>query len=139
MQDQEYKNIVVERSYFVTLAFPNVTLGRSFNFSDLPELRDKKIVGIETIINADLTTSPSGATLVSNGASLTLTLVEKGSSIEFIKDCPVLSYRRATNNGRLYSFKARKVDWERSFCTMVATAGIVASNVIGFNVFYLDK
>lgn len=134
----EYRNKNIEKSYFVAIVLPSITALNKTTFPDIPQLREKTITGIETFVAADLATDPSGRTVVSTGTGLVVTLVERKTSNEFLRQQPILSLNRSTNNGRLYQFKNRLIDWQRSGVTITNIAGLNPGEVVGFMVYYKD-
>lgn len=130
-------NRPVRNAYTVSVDLASVSDNKKVKFPDIPQLRGKRITAIEAFSESDLTKDDSGATLASTTglAGCVLTMANEESD-ETIFQVPVLSFRRGSNNGRLYQLAGEKFDYESSSVKMTDTTNLSNNEVIVFAFYY---
>jgi len=134
----EYKNPTLVKSYFASIKITSLAVNQKFNFLDLPQLRNAFVYAIETYTASSITIAPDGTTIVPIATGINFTLIDRNTRNEFIRQCPALSFNRNANNGRLFTFKARQIDWQSSGISLSSIAGLAVNQSIGFNIYYMD-
>jgi hypothetical protein len=135
----EYKNPIVKNTYFANIPISSLAVNQKFYFKDLPQLRSAWIYGIETQVSSDLAVCPDGSSVVSTGTGINFTLIEKGTRKEFIRQTPLLSYNRAHNNGRLFTFIPRQIDWQSAGITLTDITGLTVGQSVAFTIYYSEQ
>lgn len=127
---------------YVEVAIPTGNTKQQIYFPDLPNLRNKPIMGIEAFSAVEQGTTTSGATVqaLSDLVNATVTLYYDGG--EYIV-CPILSIRRVGNNGANTAFYAdipnlagQNIVWTKSYVSMNASVANFAAKSFLFNVYY---
>lgn len=127
---------------YVEVAIPTGNTKQQIYFPDLPNLRNKPIMGIEAYSAVEQGTTTSGATVqaLSDLVNATVTLYYDGG--EYIV-CPILSIRRVGNNGANTAFYAdipnlagQNIVWTKSYVSMNASVANFAAKSFLFNVYY---
>ena len=128
---------------YVEVAIPASPKQQNF-FPDLPNLRNKPIMGIEAYSAVEQAVTNSGATVqaLSDLVNASITLYYDGGEYIVV---PILSIRRVGNNGANTAFYAdipnlagQNIVWTKSYVTITNSATIAnfASKSFLFNVYY---
>lgn len=127
---------------YVEVAIPTGNTKQQIYFPDLPNLRNKPIMGIEAYSAVEQGTTTSGATVqaLSDLVNATVTLYYDGGEYIVV---PILSIRRVGNNGANTAFYAdipnlagQNVVWTKSYVSMNASVANFATKSFLFNVYY---
>lgn len=127
---------------YVEVAIPTGNTKQQIYFPDLPNLRNKPIMGIEAYSAVEQGTTTSGATVqaLSDLVNATVTLYYDGGEYIVV---PILSIRRVGNNGANTAFYAdipnlagQNVVWTKSYVSMNASVANFAAKSFLFNVYY---
>lgn len=130
--------IQIFNSYLVEINFVTAPLaGQTFNFLDVPQLRDKLIYGVECITASQMVTSPTGKVIASQANSLTgaLTILNT-DSYQVFQQVPNGNLITQENAGIIKEFKPTKIDLQKSN-VQIFSAGIGAGESICYNFIYL--
>lgn len=127
---------------YVEVAIPTANTKQQIYFPDLPNLRNRPIMGIEAYSAAEQATTTAGSTVqaLSDLPNATVTLYYDGGEYIVV---PVLSIRRVGNNGSNTAFFAdipnlagQNVVWTKSYVSMNANVANFAAKSFLFNVYY---
>ena len=127
---------------YVEVAIPTGNTKQTIYFPDLPNLRNKPIMGIEAYSAVEQGTTNSGATVqaLSDLVNASVTLYYDGGEYIVV---PVLSIRRVGNNGANTAFYAdipnlagQNVVWTKSYVSMNSGVANFAAKSFLFNVYY---
>jgi len=130
--------IQIFNSYLVEINFVTAPLaGQTFNFLDVPQLRDKLIYGVELITASQMITSPTGKVIASQANSLTgaLTILNT-DSYQVFQQVPNGNLITQENAGIIKEFKPTKIDLQKSN-VQIFSAGIGAGESLCYNFIYL--
>jgi hypothetical protein len=108
------------------------------NFNDQPQLRDKKIVGIEAIAANQLAHAPSGAAMATNANALNTALTLKIGTSDDISQMPFAQFITQNNGGIVREFFGIEINFQSSGINCFTT-GITAAQSLCYNFYYVDK
>jgi hypothetical protein len=129
---------LIERSKLVTVNIPiGTATGAVIPFPDIPELRDKRLTGIEFYDDTVLTTSPDQLATLTAAQAAAMTLTLKRNSVEHIQDVPLQTLNSSLLGGIWKEFEPFIPNYQSSFLRNVG-AGFGAAQAVAFNIFYLD-
>jgi hypothetical protein len=131
----------IQNAEYVDLTIPTGNTRQTIYFPDLPNLRNKPIVGIEAYSALEHATTTAGTAVQARAdlANATLTLYYDGG--EFIV-VPITSIRRVENGGTYAAFNdipnlaGQNVVWTKSYVSLNATIANFAGKAFLFNVYY---
>lgn len=142
----------VFKSQLVEIISPGIAGGNNatkIQFQDQPYLRNKQITGIEVINGADMTTSPTGKTIVTNAqmklSYLTLYLndVNNPKNVgEWIQNVPFTLMHRVQNASsdpfvrQMYEMQGQVIYWEKCFISLASSLANTADVSFLFNVYF---
>jgi len=128
----------IKNSQEVEISISN-TAQTSFYFGNEFIIRDaRKITGIEVFSAADMTKTPTGATVISD-ANLKLgylTLVTVDGNREVVAQMPLSSLQASNNEGIIREFDMPMINPSKCYVTFGDNAGLTANDVILFNFYY---
>jgi hypothetical protein len=142
----------VFKSQLVEIISPGIAGGNNatkIQFQDQPYLRGKMITAIEVINGADMTTSPTGKTIVTNAqmklSYLTLYLndVNNPKNVgEWIQNVPFTLMHRTQNAAndpfvrQMYELQGQVIYWEKCFISLASSLANTADVSFLFNVYF---
>lgn len=136
-------NLLIKNAEYVELVVPSANTKNQLYFPDLPNLRNRQILGIEAYSAFEQSTSLSGASVVTAALfpDATITLYYDGG--EYIQ-VPLSSIRRvvygAAGAGVVYydipMLAGQNVVWTKSYVSMNANVASFAGKNFVFNVYY---
>ena len=138
-------NFLISKTEMAEILVPaNSTVSRFF-FHNLPNLRDKKLMALQTYEVTDLTVAASQTALiplaVSDNAYVTLVT---NQNVEIVQNMPYREFATTftaaagTGNRLFHKFRGHKIVWEKSFVTIGTPAAIPGvDTVFLFNIYYL--
>jgi hypothetical protein len=135
-------NIQITNAEYVEVLIPSGSTKQSIFFPDLPNLRNRPIVGIEAYAATEQATSNSGQTVqaLSDLPNASVTLYYDGGEYIVV---PILSLRRVGNNGANTAFfgdipnlAGQNIVWTKSYVSMNANVANFAAKSFVFNVYY---
>jgi len=135
-------NIQITNAEYVEVLIPTGSTKQSIFFPDLPNLRNRPIVGIEAYAATEQATSNSGQTVqaLSDLPNASVTLYYDGGEYIVV---PILSLRRVGNNGANTAFfgdipalAGQNIVWTKSYVSMNASVANFAAKSFVFNVYY---
>jgi hypothetical protein len=129
----------IPKSKLVWVNIPAGTVaGAAINFPDVPELRDKPIIGVEAYNLSLLAATPDLVATISAADLVGVTVTLKDYSDERVQDIPASTLVPTNIAGLWKQFVPFVVNWQASFLRFVATpAGVPCS--FPLNVFYLEQ
>ena len=137
--------LIITNSYLAEINFAQAgAAGQRVYFKDIPTLtpRDGKTVietvGLEVFSAAELTTSPNGATVISNANLSTIALTLTVGSKERCFLIPCKSLQAVVNGGQIRRFFNLPVNIVKSY-VQVVSAGINAGESVCFNFYYRER
>lgn len=136
-------NFIIRNAEYVEVVIPTGNTKQTIYFPDLPNLRNRAIMGIEAYSALEQATTTSGATVQASSdfPNATVTLYFDGG--EYIV-CPLLAFRRIAGiAGGINSFyqlipqlAGQNIVWTKSYVSMNATVSNFAGKSFLFNVYY---
>lgn len=135
-------NIQITNAEYVEVLIPTGSTKQSIFFPDLPNLRNRPIIGIEAYAASEQATSNSGQTVqaLSDLPNASVTLYYDGGEYIVV---PILSLRRVGNNGANTAFfgdipalAGQNIVWTKSYVSMNASISNFAAKSFVFNVYY---
>lgn len=132
------KNSII-KSYLVELNFATAPAAQTrVNFVDQPQLREKRIVGIEAISASQLSFSPTGKNMVTQANCLSTGLTLKEGTTDIIYQIPFAQMVTQNNGGLVREFFGIVVNFQSSGID-VFSATVTANYSICYNFLYVDK
>jgi hypothetical protein len=136
-------NFIIRNAEYVEVVIPTGNTKQTIYFPDLPNLRNRQIMGMETFSASEQFTTSSGATVQSSGdfPNVTVTLYFDGG--EYIV-CPLYAFKRigAVQGGVTAYFESipqlagQNIVWTKSYVSMNANVANYAGKSFLFNVYY---
>jgi hypothetical protein len=135
-------NIQITNAEYVEVLIPTGSTKQSIFFPDLPNLRNRPIIGIEAYAATEQAVSNSGQTVqaLSDLPNASVTLYYDGGEYIVV---PILSLRRVGNNGAntaffgdIPSLAGQNIVWTKSYVSMNASVASFAAKSFVFNVYY---
>lgn len=139
----------VIKSQLIEIVIPAASTATKIQFQDFPYLRGKQITGIETFTVNDISTSPTGKTVVTNAIAiksyLTLYLndLQNPNNVgEWIQNVPLASMHRVQNSAndafvrKAMDMVGQVVYWEKCYITLGSAAAPVADTSYLFNIYF---
>lgn len=136
-------NFIIRNAEYVEVVIPTGNTKQTIYFPDLPNLRNRQIMGMEAYSSLEQAVTTSGATVQSIGefAAATVTLYFDGG--EYIV-CPLIAFRRiAGTAGGVTSFyqlipqlAGQNIVWTKSYVSMNTNVANFAGKSFLFNVYY---
>jgi hypothetical protein len=128
------------RNYKLVLVTINAgtSAGAVIQFPDVPELRGRKITGLEFYDTALMSVAPNqvAGTTQAQMISTTVTLKDfDETGLERLKDCPLATLQPINVAGIYKQFEPFGVNWQGSFVRYVG-ANVAAQFVMPFGVMY---
>jgi hypothetical protein len=126
---------------YVEVLIPTGNTKQTIYFPDLPNLRNKPIMGIEAFSALEQGTTNSGNTVQAKGdlVNASVTLYYEGGEYIVV---PIMSIRRIDNGANQAYFQdipnlaGQNIVWTKSYVTMTATVANFANKSFLFNVYY---
>ena len=138
-------NFYISKSEVAEILVPGGSTVSRFFFHNLPNLRDKKLMALQTYEVTDLTVAPSQNPLIPLAVSdnAYLTLVTK-QNVEIVQNFPYREFGTTynvvagTGNRLFHKFIGHKIVWEKSFITLGTPGAIPAGDTVFlFDIYYL--
>lgn len=135
-------NIQILNAEYVEVFIPNGNTKQTIYFPDLPNLRNKPIMGIEAYSASEQLTSNSGQSVqvLTDLPNASLTLYYEGGEYIVV---PILSIRRVGNNGANTAFygdipnlAGQNIVWTKSYVSLNGTISNFQNKTFLFNVYY---
>lgn len=135
-------SIQIQNAEYVEVLIPSGNSKQQIYFPDLPNLRNRPIMGIEAYAATEQAVSNSGATVqaLSDLPNASVTLYYDGGEYIVV---PILSIRRVGNNGANTAFygdipalAGQNIVWTKSYVSMNASLANFAAKSFVFNVYY---
>lgn len=135
-------SISIQNAEYVEVLIPSGNNKQQIYFPDLPNLRNRPIMGIEAYAATEQAVSNSGATVqaLSDLPNASVTLYYDGGEYIVV---PILSIRRIGNNGANTAFyndipalAGQNIVWTKSYVSMNASLANFAAKSFVFNVYY---
>ncbi len=128
--------LVIKNSYLVEVPFPVIALNQRYNFPDIPKLRNKRITGIEAVVNSVLSNAPSGAPVIAGGLQLLVTL-QNEADVEIISQSPYFGFIASQNAGIVKELNGVQINLVKSYLTIISTTSLNANDSAAL-VFYYE-
>ena len=131
-------NLVIKRSQIVEAKLKgSVAVGNRYYFTDIPNLSRNNciIYGIEAFTDSELTTAPSGATVVGTSTGIAVTLRDNQKK-EFMYQVPYYTLIRSNNAGLIVMMKPRIINLTDCYISVTNTTGLSVDEVAAFNLYY---
>lgn len=133
--------------YLVEIPLTSIAAGQRYFINDIPQLRNKKIVAIESHSRATLAVSPILAPVVLPAGIVDAmctfsvqTMISGtktvGKNVEQIYQIPYFSMYRPGNNGYMMRFNMLRMDMSKSFIQLTSVLNITAGDSLLLGVFY---
>lgn len=135
-------SISIQNAEYVEVLIPSGNNKQQIYFPDLPNLRNRPIMGIEAYSATEQAVSNSGNTVqaLSDLPNASVTLYYDGGEYIVV---PILSIRRVGNNGANTAFygdipalAGQNIVWTKSYVSMNASLANFAAKSFVFNVYY---
>ena len=135
-------SIQIQNAEYVEVLIPSGNSKQQIYFPDLPNLRNRPIMGIEAYSATEQAVSNSGNTVqaLSDLPNASVTLYYDGGEYIVV---PILSIRRVGNNGANTAFygdipalAGQNIVWTKSYVSMNAILANFAAKSFLFNVYY---
>lgn len=124
--------------YKLVWAIPTVgAAGVRVQFPDVPELRDRYIIGLEAYNASYFAAVPDQTVVISAADSLNISFVFKEYSSEHVQDIPFSSLDPVAMSGMRKEFVPFVVNWQSSFVRINAAITVPCAVPVG--VFYLPE
>jgi hypothetical protein len=134
---------VTDYSYLAEIKLVNtVAAGTRVPFLDIPQLRllmkGVKTVGLQCMSRTDLTVSPNSNTVVNVLTGMVLTIAVEGSegSGEDVYQWPCNDLRSAVNSGLIRMLKDKRINFPKSYITILDATGLAQNEAVVFNIIY---
>jgi hypothetical protein len=128
----------IQRSKLVWVILnAGISAGAQVRFPDVPELRGKKVVGLETYPDSMLSNTPDMTAVVTGTDAVGLTLVFKDASEERHQDLPFTSLAPVNTSGVWKQVTPFPINWQSSFVRVTKTP-ITLPVSVPVMIFYLD-
>jgi len=111
--------------------------GQNINIQDYPQLRDVYITGVEVFDVNQVSTSPSGRTVVGALSGITLTLMDK-YNMEMVYQYPTFDLNPANVGGFYRDFQPFNLQLTKSYITILNNFGLNAGESVVLNFFYVQ-
>jgi len=126
---------------YVEVLIPTGNTKQTIYFPDLPNLRNKPIMGIEaySALEQGVTTSGNTVQAASDLPNASVTLYYEGGEYIVV---PIISVRRIDNGsakvaiGDIPNLAGQNIVWTKSYVSMNATVSNFAAKAFLFNVYY---
>lgn len=134
-------NFQILNAEYVEVLIPTGNTKQTIYFPDLPNLRNKPIMGLEAYSNLEQGVSNSGNTVQAVGdlPNASVTLYYEGGEYIVV---PIISLRRI-DNGANHAYYAdipnlagQNIVWTKSYVSLNATVSNFANKSFLFNVYY---
>ena len=132
-------NFIIRNAEYVEVVIPTGNTKQTIYFPDLPNLRNRAILGIEAYSASEQAVTTSGATVqaLGNFHDATVTLYFDGGEYIVV---PLLSLRRVGSTAAFYQqipqLAGQNIVWTKSYVSMNATVANFAGESFLFNVYY---
>lgn len=132
-------NFIIRNAEYVEVVIPTGNTKQTIYFPDLPNLRNRAILGIEAYSASEQAVTTSGATVqaLANFHDATVTLYFDGGEYIVV---PLLSLRRVGSTAAFYQqipqLAGQNIVWTKSYVSMNATVANFAGKSFLFNVYY---
>jgi len=131
-------NLIIKRSQIVEAKLSgSVSTGNRYYFTDIPNLSRNNciIYGIEAFTDSELSTAPSGSTVVGTSTGIAVTLRDNQKK-EFMYQVPYYTLIRSNNAGLIVMMKPRIINLTDCYITVTNTTGLSVNEVAAFNLYY---
>jgi hypothetical protein len=126
---------IAQYTYLAEIKLVNAPAnGQKVPFLDIPQLRNVKTIGIECFKLTDLTISPNSNTVVSVLTGMVLTLAIQSAEDIYLYPCNDLN--PALNSGLIRPFAEKKIDFPKSYITILDSTGLSQNESVLFNIIY---
>lgn len=130
---------VTERSLSIEVKLTTTAVGAQIIFPDNQIIRGNNIVvyGIESYTSTQITTTPSGNTVITDAGAggITLNFLDD-KSINLVNQIPYLALNAAINSGVVREFKPFKCVLQKSFITITQSGSLSVGQSAFFNLIY---
>jgi hypothetical protein len=128
----------IKKHYQVEVNFNPVSI-QQFTIGDQPQLRGVTTVAIEAYTSAQFTTSynQNPVVPVATGLIVTLAIDRDGITKEDVYNLPYYSLVRSFNAGILFQLDNVKINWSKSYISIVNATGLTTGQSAVLSVYYL--
>lgn len=127
----------LKNHYLVEIPLPTISNGQRYYLGDIPELRQKRTMTIESYTEATLAFSPAQRVMISTlgCANLLLTLCEESTENYF--QIPYLSLFKTINGGLRTEIADKVFNLPKSYLTLLNVANVTANEAACISFWYL--
>lgn len=128
----------IKRSYLIEINLGTTVpgAGANLNFQDYPQLRDVYCIGLSVADINTASVSPSGKTVVSSTAGITLTAIDK-YNMEILHQYPTKDLNPYYTSGFYRDINPFPIQLTKSFITILNNSGLNANESVLVNIYYL--
>lgn len=133
-------NLIIKRSQLVQAQITGTpATGRRYNFQEVPNLSRNNIIlyGYECYTRTELAIAPDSSQVVAaadiDGVIVTWRDINK---VEFVYQQPAFNLVRSNVGGFVTMCKPRIINLTDSYVQLTSVGGIVANDVVVFNIYY---
>ncbi len=126
----------IKRSVLTELVLTSVVQNTVTKFGNIPQLRGKRSVIVQSFDATDLSVSPNGNTVVPILTGLVLMLFV--DSTQVIEEIPLATLNRRINGGIPMMFDLLRFNLDKSFIKVTSGAGIAVNQSVPLQFVYED-
>lgn len=127
----------IKRSVLTELVLTSVVVNTPTKFNNIPQLRGKKSVIVQSFDSSELTVSPNGNAVVPTLTGLVLMLFV--DSTQTIEEIPLFTLSRRNNGGLLMYFDFKRFNLDKSFIKVTSGAGIAVNQSVPIQFCYEEN
>lgn len=125
----------IKNCELVELKVANTSNSRIY-FPINENLKDKKIVGVETFKVANVAKSPVGNAIINATAVKDAYVTLNADGREKVKDIPLSAFDVANNAGFIKNMDGLNINLQKSYVSFAQTSNLVANEAIVFAFYY---
>lgn len=130
----------IPRSRLIWVTIPaNTTEGAVIQFPDVPELRNKRVIGMESYHEVMLYKTPDLVLTVAVADFSKFTVTLKDGSLERQYNVPCETLNPQNTAGLWKMFTPFVVNWQSSYVRCVSTLAVATAFTVPFLVFYEEE
>lgn len=132
-------NFIIDRAKLIEIQITQTGQGSYLQFpTNMDDLNNAKIYGMQIITSTQLTTSPAGRPVITDAdmAAIGVTLAEMPGSNKRIDTLPAYSTNRELNAGRFFEWKGFVWNPSSSKINVLASGVLATTDSILFMVYY---
>jgi hypothetical protein len=128
---------IAQNTYLVEVKLPaTIAVGTQINFGFIAQLDGAEIYGIESLATQDIGSSPNQNFTIDIAGLPSLLVTFVVGEQEDLYQLPITDLNYFFNKGITRSFNKLKIDFTKSYLTIVSTVNILANESICFNFIY---